>query len=362
MLRDAEILALHRETVATRSVSGEEAELADRMAAFLFARGARPERLGDSLLTLSGSGPIVLFLSHLDTVPPGSGWQADPCSPRRETGKVIGLGANDAKASVAAMVAAFLALTAQPLPFALGLALVEGEETQNIGVARVLAHLASAGRRVLAAVVGEPTGLDVAVAQKGLLVLELSTQGKACHAAHAASLGAPNAARLLARDLVALEDLDFGPPHPFLGPITLEPTVVKAGEARNAVPATASAILDVRTTPTLTTEEIRRRVEERVAGELKVISSRFRPRHIAVDALPVVAAKQARPGAKLFGSATLSDWALLDDIPAIKCGPGETERSHTAEEFVFEHEILDGARFYVAWVEALVALHRKEAA
>lgn len=363
MLGAAEILALHREAVATPSVSGEEAELADRLTAFLIARGAAPERLGESVFVRAGGGskeaPLVLLLSHLDTVPPGSGWKGDPFAPRRQEGKVIGLGANDAKASVAAMTAAFLALAERPLPFAVGLALVEGEETKNIGVARLLTHLGD--QPVLAAVVGEPTGLNVAVAQKGLLVLELSAHGDACHAAHAASLGARNAARLLARDLVALEGLDFGEPHSFLGPITLEPTVVRAGEARNAVPATATAILDLRTTPALAVEAICQRVRERVAGDLAVVSSRFLPRHTLPEALPVVAAQQARPEARLYGSATLSDWALLGQIPAIKCGPGASERSHTAEEFVFEQEILDGARFYIDWVSALARFCQREA-
>ncbi len=372
MLLSADILALHREIVATRSVSAEEAELADRMMAFLIARGAAPERLGDSVFVRSGGGskeaPLVLLLTHLDTVPPAAGWLADPWTPRRdpdpngEGTRVIGLGANDAKASVAAMTAAFLALKDEPLPFALGLALVEGEETKNIGVARVLEHLTAQGQPVLAAVVGEPTGLDIAVAQKGLLVLELSAHGQACHAAHAARLGAKNAARLLARDLVELEGVDFGSPHAFLGPITLEPTVVRAGEARNAVPATATAVLDVRTTPALSTEEIVAQVKARVEGELRVVSSRFQPKDIPPDAAPVVAARRARPEAKLFGSATLSDWALLGEIPAIKCGPGETERSHTSEEFVYEREIFEGARFYRTWVEALAELYQWEAA
>lgn len=356
MLDDAAILALHRRLVATPSVSGTEAVIADFAASWLAERGIHAERVGESLLATRGEGPFVLFNTHLDTVPPQEGWSADPWTPHVAEGRVIGLGANDAKASAAAMMAAFVALAHEPLPFGLALALVEGEETRSLGTQQVLAHLAATGRELSAAVVGEPTGLEVAVAQKGLLVLELTARGEACHAAHAARLGAKNAARLLARDLVALEGLDLKPAHPVLGPTTLEPTVVRAGEARNAVPATATAILDGRTTPALDPEEVVARVRRTVAGEVRVLSSRLKPRDIALDAAPVRAALLARPGATTFGSATLSDWSLLDGVPAIKCGPGETERSHTADEFVCEHEILAGARFYRDWVRALAQL------
>src|SRR6185295_9825294 len=157
-----------------------------------------------------------------------------------------GLGANDAKASVAAMTAAFLAFREADLPFTLVLALAEAEETRGTGTEAALAELARRGMPPVAAVVGEPTGLDVAVAQKGLLVLELVARGDACHAAHARELGAQNAARRLARDLVALETVDWGPEHPRLGAVTLEPTLLRAGTARNVVPGEASAVLDVR--------------------------------------------------------------------------------------------------------------------
>jgi acetylornithine deacetylase len=200
--------------------------------------------------------------------------------------------------------------------------------------------------------VGEPTGLDLAVAQKGLMVLELRTKGEACHAAHAASLGAANAARRLARDLVALEAVDFGDPHPHLGPITLEPTQVQAGTARNVVPAEATAILDVRTTPSLTKEEIVGRVRSTVRGEIRVLSDRLLPKETPTDALLVEAARKARPEARLFGSPTLSDMVFLNGTPAVKCGPGRTERSHTPDEYVLESEILDGAQFYTRLIGA----------
>ncbi len=219
----------------------------------------------------------------------------------------------------------------------------------------MLAELARRGLEIEAAVVGEPTGLDVAVAQKGLMVLELIAHGDACHAANAQALGAANAARLLARDLVALEGIDFGPAHPHLGPVTLEPTQVRAGTARNVVPGEATAVLDVRTTPALPAAEILRRVRERVRGEVRVLSDRLTPKETPRDAAIVQAACRVRPEARVFGSPTLSDMVFLG-APAIKCGPGRSERSHTPDEFVLEEEILAGARFYTRLIGAYAEL------
>ncbi|MES1240033.1 MAG: M20/M25/M40 family metallo-hydrolase [Acidobacteriota bacterium] len=344
-LPEREILALHRAVVGIPSVSGGEAELAGFLETRLRQRGVEPVRVGDSLLALHGEGPVLLLDTHLDTVPPAPGWSRDPWAVEVADGRVTGLGSNDAKASVAAMTAAFLAFSSLELPFALALALVEGEETKGTGTQAVLAELARRGLEVEAAVVGEPTGLDVAVAQKGLMVLELTARGDACHAANAQALGARNAARLLARDLVALEGIDFGPAHPHLGPITLEPTQVRAGTARNVVPGEATAVLDVRSTPALSAAETLRRVQERVKSEVRVLSDRLIPRETPRDAAIVQAACRVLPEARVYGSPTLSDMVFLG-APAIKCGPGRSERSHTPDEFVMEEEVLAGARFY----------------
>jgi acetylornithine deacetylase len=352
MLPEREILALHRAITAIRSVSGEEAGLADFLGDLLRRNGVVLTRIGASLLATVGEGPLLLLDTHLDTVPPSPGWTQDPWDVRVVDGRVYGLGSNDAKAAVAAMTAAFLAFREAELPFTLALALVEGEETRGTGTEAVLAELARRGTPPAAAVVGEPTGLDVAVAQKGLMVLELIARGEACHAAHAAKLGAANAARRLARDLVALEAVDLGPSHPRLGAATLEPTQLRAGTARNVVPAEAVALLDVRTTPGLHGWEMVARIQEAVAGEVRVLSDRLVPRETPEDSPLVEAVREAAPNARLFGSATLSDLVFMAGIPAVKCGPGRTERSHTPDEYVLESEILDGARFYTRLVRA----------
>jgi len=357
MISDRELLALHRELVATPSVSGDEKALADRLEDWMAARRWRPERLGNSLLVTAGRGPLLLLDTHIDTVPPGAGWTRDPATATVEGDRIYGLGANDAKAAAAALLGAFSELAREDLPITLALALVEGEETRGIGTETVLAALDERGRRPAAAVVGEPTGLDVAVAQKGLLILRLVASGDACHAAHAAALGARNAIHSLARDLVGLDDLDLGPDHPVLGPTSLQPTVVEGGAARNVVPASASAVLDLRTTPATSHRSLIERVRAKLEhSTLEVISRRLEPRETAPHHAVVEAAVRAGPDARVYGSSTLSDMVFMQDIPAVKVGPGRSERSHTPDEFVLASEVLDGRRYYVDLVRGYAAL------
>lgn len=355
MISDDEILAFHRDLVATDSVSGNETAVQRLVADWLTARGVTPQLVDDSLLCIAGEGPLFLLNSHYDTVPASSQWTRGPHDVAVEDGKVFGLGSNDAKASVAAMCAAFATMAGESLGVTLALGLAAGEETRGHGTEALLGELEKQGRKPVAAVIGEPTGLDVAVAQKGLLIVEVQAQGTACHAAHGERLGAGNAIRRLARDLVAIERVDLGEDHDLVGATTVEPTVIEGGSARNVIPERASVVLDLRTTPVTSHDQLIERIEKAVRGKVHVISKRLVPRETAVEDPVVKAATSARPDAKLYGSSTMSDMVFMDGIAAIKCGPGETERSHTPDEFVLESEILDGARFYEALVRAYSA-------
>jgi acetylornithine deacetylase len=297
----------------------------------------------------------VVLNTHVDTVPVAPGWTRKPHQPASVEGKVFGLGANDAKASVAAMTAAFLAVADLELPFVLALTLVRGEETKSVGTAEVVAEFSRRGLVPTMAVVGEPTGLDLAVAQKGLLVLELVGRGEAAHAAHARALGASNAIVSLARDLAAIAALPDGPVDPYLGRATVEPTMVSGGTARNVVPAEARAVLDCRTVPVEPPADLLVRLRGAVAGELVVLSDRLVPVATDLRSPLVAAAQRARPGARIYGSATLSDLTFFRGIPAVKVGPGQSERSHRPDEFVLEQEIADGAEFYEQLLRELAA-------
>ncbi len=347
-MTDAELLALHREMVAIPSLSGEEGALAARVIARLGERGVAAHAFENSLFAVAGSGPVVCLNSHLDTVPPSPAWTRPPHDPAVVDGRVYGLGSNDAKAAAAAMTAAFLRLAArgERLGVRVLLALSAEEEVGSKGTERLVPELTRRGLTPSAVIVGEPTDLDIATSQKGLLVLELVAHGRACHAAHGRALGARNALRELARDLLALEGADLGPAHPRLGPVTVEPTMASAGTARNVVPALATCILDVRTNPEPGPETIVARLRAAVSSDLEVASDRLRPFEIADDHPLVRAALAARPAARTFGSRGLSDLVFFRGIPGIQAGPGRSERAHTPDEYVLESEIVAGARFY----------------
>lgn len=349
-MTDEDLLALHAALVAIPSVSHQERDIADWLCAWLEARGVAVQRHLNNVWALGGAAspetPLICFNTHLDTVPAAPGWTRAPYDVVVEDGKLYGLGSNDAKASVAAMVAAFVRAAKPDLGVRVLLTLVADEETGGQGTEVLLPELLRRGLKPDAVVVGEPTSLDIAVAQKGLLILELREQGRACHAAHGRALGAPNAVRHLARDLVALEAVDLGPAHAELGPVTLEPTVAQGGTARNVVPSEASCVLDVRTNPGADRIALLGRLRAGLHGELAVLSDRLVPCEIDSAHPLVAAALAARPTSKTFGSRGLSDLVFFEGIPSIKVGPGKTERSHTPDEYIFQSEVIEGARFY----------------
>jgi acetylornithine deacetylase len=346
-----DLLDLHRQLVECPSISGEERAIADLVEGMLRTLPAEVERIGNNVLAVAGQGPRMLLNSHLDTVPAHQGWTRAPWNAVREEGRIYGLGSNDAKASVAAMMKAFEQVCFQGGPAQVVLLLVSEEETGGGGMQVAWPHVKQRGLLPEGGVVGEPTGLDVALSQRGLLILEMIASGDACHSANASELKARNPIRQLARDVVALEGIDLGPPHPILGSTTLEPTVITGGERRNMIPGKASVYLDLRTEPDLGHDELIRRVSDRVESHIRVHSNRFFPKSCSRDERIAQAAALARPQAKFYGSRTLSDWVYLD-IPAIKVGPGRTERSHTPDEFVLESELFEGVDFYRDLVSA----------
>ncbi len=347
-MTDVELLDLHREIVAIPSLSGEEGSLCDVLESRLRLAGIRTWRFGNNLLALHGQGPVLCLNTHLDTVPPSPAWTRPPHRAEVAGGRVYGLGSNDAKASVAAMAAAFLRCRESGASERVSvlLSLSAQEETGGKGTESVVPEMKALGVAPAAVVVGEPTGLDVAVAQKGLLILELEEGGRACHAAHGRALGAPNALRSLALDLAAMDRVDLGPDHPYLGPVTLEPTVIQGGTARNMIPGSASCIFDIRTVPGLFTGDLVQRLQGAVAGHVRVLSDRLVPCETVSDHPLVRAALACRPESRVIGSSGVSDLVFFRGIPGIKVGPGKTERSHTPDEFVMESEITEAALFY----------------
>jgi acetylornithine deacetylase len=342
--------------VAVPSPSGSEDEVAGLAEKTARRAGldVRNDELGVVVEVAGRSpGPTLALVSHLDTVPPGEGWSRDPFDPAIEDGRLFGRGSGDAKASVAAMLAAAADVAVGPgLPRGrLLVVLGRCEETRDTTMPALAATLGT----IDAAVVGEPTNLDFAVAQRGLLRLDLVTRGSQVHAGRAGGDGFVNAIAALARDLVALEGMGEGRPHPVLGDVTVTPTMVEAGVSRNVTPPVARACLDVRTTPSWTHAELVRSIRDRVEAEVEVVSERLVPCETPAGSRLVAAAREARPAGRVFGSPTCSDWVWFRETDAMKCGPGTSTRSHTADECVDVVEVREGRAFFSALARKLAA-------
>jgi acetylornithine deacetylase len=344
---------LLRELVAIESPSGHEGAAADFAFARLSAAGLEVERLGHSVLArlVRGRGPRVLFNSHLDTVPVGEGWSVPSIGNDWQDGRLFGRGSNDAKASVAAMIAAFEDLAARPAGLAgeLVLALTHCEETTNAGMGAVVAHLGL--ESIHGGVTGEPTGLSVVRAQSGLVVLRAEWTGRSCHAAHVARVPHDNAMLRAATEITACAPyLTLEPEHVLLGKSTIAPTVLHAGTRHNVVPDRAEALFDARLAPPHDGEAARAAVAARLpSARVSIHSERLKPVETAAEHPFVREACMAAGAVEAVGSSTLSDMALLRGIPAVKCGPGQTARSHTPDEFVLLSELEAGHAFYRAF-------------
>ncbi|MFT4625874.1 MAG: acetylornithine deacetylase [Myxococcota bacterium] len=323
------VRSLLRDLVATPSVSGDEHAVVEVLADWLRGHGLSV-RVDDRNLEcrVGEGGPVVLLNSHTDVVPPGEGWHTDPFVPTISDVRMVGRGCNDAKASVAAMACAMVELAALELPGSVVFAATCEEERGREGLERFLPSLG----RLDAAIVGEPTGLHPAVSQNGLLLLELYPEGRAGHAARPTL--AVNALDIACRDVVALHDLEWEPADPHVGPMTLVCTQLEAGRAHNVIPESARVVVDIRTIPQIPPDVVIARVREVVRSRVHVRSNRLPPVRTPAGAAILDAVRAALPDAVPFGSPTLSDWAHLVGVPAVKLGPGLSEVSHTANEWV----------------------------
>ena len=351
---EIELLA---ELVGIPSVSGSEEAIAEFVERTVRSWGLHVERDDTSVrVEVQGfaAGQTLAFVSHLDTVPPGAGWSRDPFVPATEGTRLYGRGSGDAKASVAAMLFAARDVMERGRMDAGRLLVVlgYGEETKNTTMEEAVGRIG----QVDAAVVGEPTNLDIAIAQRGLMMVDLIAEGDQRHAGYAATDGGfTNAVTVLAQDLLRLPGLFQDRPHPTLGVTTATPTMLEAGVSRNVTPPVAKAVLDVRSTPAWTHDEIAERLRESLASRVVVTSRRLVPCETPPGSRVLGAALRARPEAASFGSPTCSDWVFLRHVDAIKCGPGTSRRSHTADEYVDLPEVTAARGFYAELARAYLS-------
>ena len=348
---------LLRDLIAIPSVSGTEGTLAEWVERWARAANLEVQR-DDAAVSIrvrgQAPGPTLAFVSHLDTVPAGEGWTRPPFEPLIEGERLYGRGSGDAKASVAAMLVA-----ASDLASAGGAAggdllviLGYGEETKHTTMGTAVSRLG----RIDAAVTGEPTNLDFAVAQRGLMMVDLVARGTQRHAGYAADTpDFTNAIVELGRNLARLPTLFTERVHPMLGVATATPTMVEGGISRNVTPPSARAVLDVRSTPAWTHAELADAMRQALDVEVVVTSDRLVPCETPPDSALLRAASMVRPTGRQFGSPTCSDWVFLRDRDAVKCGPGTSRRSHTADEYVDLPEVTEARAFYHQLARAYLA-------
>ncbi|MBI3552575.1 MAG: M20/M25/M40 family metallo-hydrolase [Elusimicrobia bacterium] len=344
-------VSLLRELVRIPSESGREESVAARVESALRELGLSPVKEGRNVHAFLGeSGPLLLLNSHTDTVPVGEDWTKDPWAAEIVDGKIYGRGSNDAKGCLTAMIlGAARAFARNPPQGRVCLAATCEEEINGKGLEELIKRLP----RPDAAIVGEPTGLAPAVAQKGLLILEITAAGRSAHAAWG---GGVNAIEAAARDIAALSALSFDKTHPALGRPTLAVTQISGGTRHNVIPDRCKLVVDIRTTPDYAPEEIVAQVKARARGEVSVRSQRLGSVATDVSHAVVQAALAANPGAKPYGSPTLSDWVFLKGIPTVKAGPGDSRRSHTPDEYVTIAELEAGVAFYERLIRNYFAL------
>jgi acetylornithine deacetylase len=341
-------IALLQDLVATPSVSGSEAAVAELVETTARAWGLDVVRDATGVkVEIRGStpGPVLALVSHLDVVPPGEGWTRDPFEPAIADGKLYGRGSGDAKASVAAMLHAArdVAEVKPTLRGKLVLIFGLGEETRHTSMPDAVRSVGT----IDAAVIGEPTSLDFAVAQRGLMMIDLVAKGTQRHAAYASEDGEfRNAIDILAKDLARLASLCQDQPHPVLGHPTITPTMLSAGVSRNVTPPTANAVLDVRSTPSWSHAALAEAIKDALLSDVIVTSDRLVPCETPAGSKLLAAAAAIRPSTRHYGSPTCSDWVFLRHCDAFKCGPGTSQRSHTPDECVDIAEVTAARRFY----------------
>lgn len=339
-------IELLQQLVATPRVSRHETEAADIVERFMSRHGMSPRRHGNNVWAVDPcfdpSRETLLLNSHLDTVKRVDGWTRDPHDPTidPETGRLYGLGSNDAGASLVALIGAYRLLVERPerrYNLVL-LASAEEEVSGRDGIEAVIPMLPP----IDLAIVGEPTGMNPAIAEKGLVVLDGIVEGVAGHAARDEG---DNAIYKAVKVVETLRGLEFERESAMLGKVKITVTGIEAGTLHNVVPDRCRLMVDVRTTDAYTNAETVEIISRAVPDcSLTPRSTRLEPSSIAPDH-PLVT-RAVMMGLEAFGSPTLSDQALMP-WPSLKMGPGSSTRSHTADEWIHPDEVRQAIATYV---------------
>ena len=337
----SDAVELLKKLIATPSVSRNEKDAADIMEQTIRSYGFEPQREANNIWIIDPhydeSRPTLLLNAHIDTVKPVASWTRDPFSPDVEDGVLYGLGSNDCGGGLCSLLQIFRMLTEKPQHYNLiYLASAEEEVSGKDGITRALPLLP----HIDLAIVGEPTGMNPAVAEKGLMVLDVIAHGKSGHAARNEGV---NAIYEALDDMRWIRDYKFEKVSEFLGPTKMTLTVVNAGTQHNVIPDKCTMLVDIRTNEFYDNEEVFEFIRQHLKSEVKAHS--FRLKSSRIDPEHPLIKKCVAMGMKPFGSPTLSDQTLMH-FPSFKLGPGESSRSHSANEFIRISEIRDAITKY----------------
>ena len=345
----SESVELLKAMIEIPSFSREEKEVADYLEARFSIWGLNPSRIGNNLWMRnqdwSDDKPVILLNSHIDTVRPTGGWIYDPFKAVAEGQCITGLGSNDAGASVVSLLGVFRYFyEAVNLPYNLLFCVSAEEEISgDNGVASILDRLG----RIDLAIVGEPTQMQIAIAEKGLLVLDCEAKGRSGHAARNEG---ENAIYKAIKDIQILQSFQFPLESTVLGPVKMTVTQIEAGRQHNVVPDSCRFVVDVRTNEHYSNEEAYQIISGLIHSEVQPRSFRLNSSGINADH-PLVQRGIAM-GLHIYGSPTTSDQAVIPH-PSIKMGPGDSARSHTPNEYILVNEIKEGIATYIKLLEEL---------
>ncbi|MCB9329875.1 MAG: M20 family metallo-hydrolase [Lewinellaceae bacterium] len=343
-------VSLLKDLILIPSFSKEEGKTADLLEQWLQAEGVAVQRLEHNVwatnLHFDASKPTILLNSHHDTVKPNKGYTRDPFSADEAEGKLFGLGSNDAGGALVSLIALFLHFYKEKnLAWNLVLAATAEEEISGTkGIELLYSHLPE----ISFALVGEPTGMQMAIAEKGLLVLDAYASGKAGHAAHDNII---NAIYEAMQDIAWIRQFAFPRVSPLLGKVKMSVTQIDAGTQHNVVPDRCHFVVDVRVNDQYSNREVFEIIDSHTKSEIIARSFRLNASSIPEEHPFVQAGKQL--GCSLYGSPTLSDQALLP-CPSLKMGPGDSRRSHQADEFIYLNELEAGIALYLRLFESFL--------
>ena len=345
-----EAIALLKDLISIQSFSSEEDQTAARIEQWFSDHDIPCERTQNNVYAFNAnfdeSKPTLLLNSHHDTVKPNSAYTKDPFHPHVEDGKLYGLGSNDAGGALVSLIALFTHYYEHPNPsYNLILAATAEEESSGPnGLNSLLPQLPP----IDVAIVGEPTLMQLAVAEKGLVVFDGKVEGTASHAAHP---NADNPILKLPKVIEWLQAFSFEKSSEVLGPVKLTVTQVNAGKQHNVVPAAVDLVIDVRVNDCYSNQEIVDLLQKDAPLTLTPRSTDLNSSAIPIDHPLVEAGLEL--GRETYGSPTLSDQAKLS-CPSLKLGPGDSTRSHTADEYIYVQEIEEGIELYIALLNKIL--------